>query len=139
MPLGRTIGVLFLGMVLGVGLTVGAYYGVREYAPQIATRYLESVMGQGAPGGSATGSILPSIDAGIVKSIVQDVLTSEQGKAVVWDLFEGQSKETFESFFKEAMKSPEFRQALADALGQFLSTAEGKELIKRIARDALTP
>jgi len=139
LPLGRTIGVLFLGIVLGIALTIGAYYGVREYAPDLAIRYLESLMGQGAPGGSPTGSILPGIDAGAVKSIVQDILSSEQGKAIVWDLFENQSKETFESFFKEAMKSPEFRQALADALGQFLETAEGKELIRRIARDALTP
>ncbi|MGE5579525.1 MAG: hypothetical protein ACM3WU_05695 [Bacillota bacterium] len=139
MPLGRTIGVLFLGIVLGIGLTVGAYYGVREYAPELASRYLESIMGQGAPGGSATGSIISGIDAGAVKGIVQDILTSEQGKAIVWDLFQGQSKETFEAFFKEAMKSPEFRQALSDALGQFLETAEGKELIRRIARETLTP
>ena len=138
MPLGRTIGLLFLGIVLGVGLTVGTYYGVREYAPDLASRYLASILGDGA-GEGAAGSILPILDSSAVKGIVQEVLSSEQGKAVLWDLVQNQSKETFEAFFKEAMKSAEFRQALGDALGEFLETPEGKDLLKRVAREALTP
>ena len=138
MPLGRTIGLIFLGIVLGVGLTVGTYYGVREYAPDLASRYLASILSDDATGESALGA-LPIMDSAMVKGIVQEVLSSEQGKAVLWDLVQNQSKETFEAFFKEAMKSAEFRQALGDALGEFLETPEGKELLKRIAREALTP
>lgn len=138
MSLGRTIGLIFLGIVLGVGLTVGTYYGVREYAPDLAARYLASILGD-ATGENAANSALPIMDSVMVKGIVQEVLSSEQGKAVLWDLVQNQSKETFEAFFKEAMKSSEFRQALGDALGEFLETPEGKELLKKIAREALTP
>ena len=144
MPLSRTFGLLFLGVVLGVGLTVGTYYGVKEYAPELASRYLSTILTDNADEGTrgaadAKGTVLPVLDSGMVKGIVQDVLASEQGKAVLWDLVQSQSKETFEAFFQEAMKSAEFRKALGDALGQFLETAEGKELLRKIAREALTP
>lgn len=138
MPLGRSIGLVFLGIVLGIGLTLGTYYGVKEYAPDLASRYLASILGEGTPSSGVAGNVMPT-DSAMVKGIVQEVLSSEQGKAIMWDLVQNQSKETFEAFFKEAMKSPEFRQALADALGTFLKTAEGKALLRQVAQEALTP
>ncbi len=138
MPISRSIGLVFLGIVLGIGLTLGTYYGVREYAPELAARYLASVLGEktsaGEQGASGTG-----LDTSTVKGIVQEVLNSEQAKAVLRDLMQSQSKETFEAFFKEAVKSPEFRQALAEALESFLETAEGKAFLLRIATEIMTP
>ena len=138
MSLGRSIGLVFLGIVLGIGLTVGTYYGVREYAPDLASRYLARVLGTGAETG-ATGSAGLGIDSAMVKGIVQEILASEQGKAIVSDLVQNQSKETFEAFFREAMKSPEFRKALSDSLGTFLESPEGKALLKHIVSEAITP
>lgn len=53
----------------------------------------------------AKGAVLSALDSSMVKGIVQDVLASEQGKAALWDLVRSQSKEAFETFFQEAMKS----------------------------------
>ncbi len=139
MPLGRTVGLIFFGIVLGIGLTVGTYYGVKEYAPDLASRYLASILGEGSSAGGAAESIVPGIDSTMVRGIVQEILSSEQGKAIMWDLVQNQSRETFEAFFREAMKAPEFRQALADALGTFLATPEGKALLRKVASEALTP
>lgn len=138
MSLGRTVALVFLGVVLGVGMTVGTYYGVKEYAPDLAARYLARLLNTtpapDTPDGG--GSV---IDSAMIKNVVQEVLGSDQGRAIVSDFMQGQSKETFEAFFKEAMKSPEFRQALSDALGTFLESAEGKTLLRRIASEVMTP
>ncbi len=135
----RSAALVFLGVVLGIGLTVGTYYGVREYAPDLASYYLGRLLGTSPQYGASDSGTDSGIDSAMVKGIVQDILASEQGRAIVWDLVQSQSKETFDAFFKEAMKSPEFRKALADALGTFLSSPEGKALLKRIASEALTP
>lgn len=139
MSFGRSAALVFLGIVLGIGLTIGTYYGVREYAPDLASYYLARTLGRSPqPGTSGSGTSLP-IDSAMVKSIVQDILVSDQGRAIVWDLIQSQSRESLDAFFREAMKSPEFRKALSEALGVFLRTEEGKALMKSIARDALTP
>jgi hypothetical protein len=126
----RGILLVLLGVALGVGLTVGSYYGVREYAPHLATWYL---------GRFAEASQPVQIDTAQVQALVSDILASEQGRAVVSDLMQGQSREAFEELMKEAMKSPEFRQMLSDVLGTFLTSPEGKELLKRVAKEALMP
>ena len=128
MSVKRGILLVLLGVALGVGLTVGSYYGVREYAPHLATWYL---------GRFAEASQPVQIDTAQVQALVSDILASEQGRAVVSDLMQGQSR-GFEELMKEAMKSPEFRQMLSDVLGTFLTSPEGKELLKRVAR-ALMP
>lgn len=132
MSVGRSILLLFVGMALGVGLTVGSYYGVKEYAPDLAAWYLSKLAAGPDPAA-------PQADASQIRAIVADILASEQGKAVVSDLLQGQSRQAFEELLNEAMKSTEFRQMLSEALGTFLSSPEGKELLKRIAKEALIP
>lgn len=135
---GRTAALVFLGVILGLGMAVGTYYGVKEYAPDLAARYFARMLNlQPAPDSpDGTGSM---IDSNMVKSVVQEVLGSDQGRAIISDFMRNQSKETFEAFFTEAMKSPEFRQALSNALGTFLESAEGKALLRRIASEVMTP
>jgi hypothetical protein len=135
----RSVGLVFLGVVLGIGLTIGTYYGVREYAPDVASHYVGRLLGISSQPGAPDSGTGPGIDSATVRGVVQDILASEQGRAILWDLVQSQSRETFDAFFKEAMRSPEFRQALSDALGTFLSSPEGKALLKRVASDVLTP
>lgn len=139
MSLGRSVALVLLGAILGVGLTIGAYYGVREYAPLVASRYLAGILaGLASPAGPA-GDASPTIDATTVRGIVQEILCSEQGKAMISDLVQSQPRETFEALFRQVMGSPEFRKALSDALGTFLETPEGKTLLRRIASEVVGP
>ena len=139
MSFGRSAALLFLGVLLGIGLTIGTYYGVRQYAPGLISLYLGRALGaspvQGGPGTTSA----PIIDSGAVKSIVQDILASEQGKAIVNDLIQSQSRESLDALFAQAMQSPEFRRALSDILSSFLKTEEGKNLLRSIAKDIMTP
>ncbi len=139
MSLGRSVALVFLGVVLGIGLTVGTYYGVREYAPDLASRYLAKLLGSGSGTAANDSSRGFALDSTMVKNVVQDILSSEQGKAIIADLVQSQSKELFEAFFQEAMKSPDFRKALSDTLGTFLQSAEGKALLRRIATEVMSP
>lgn len=133
---GRSAGLVFLGVVLGIGLTIGTYWGVREYAPDVAAYYAGRLLGSSDRSGQAGP---PQIDSAVVKGLVQDILVSEQGKAIVHDLIRSQSKESLDGLFEEALKSPEFRKSLSEALGSFLRTEEGRDLLRSIAKEALTP
>lgn len=139
MSLSRSVALVFLGIALGAGLTIGAYYGVREYAPDLASWYLAKMVGSSPAGEPSSSPLGFQIDPAQIRGIVSDILASDQGKAVVSDLMQGQSREVFEAFLQEALKSPEFRKALGDALEVFLSSPEGKDLLKRIAKEALLP
>ncbi len=136
MSIGRGIALVLLGVALGVGLTLGSYYGVKEYAPDLAVWYLERLGGSGK---SVADTLGLEIDPSQVKAIVGDILASEQGRAIVTDLMQGQSREMLEGLIEEAMESPEFRKMLSEVLGSFLASPEGKELLKQIAKDILSP
>ncbi|HHX28043.1 MAG: hypothetical protein ACOX5Q_06235 [Bacillota bacterium] len=136
MSIGRGVALVLLGIALGVGLTVGSYYGVKEYAPDLAVWYLERL---GGPGKSVTETLGLEIDPSQVRTIVGDILASDQGRAIVTDLIEGQSRETFESLVRQAMESPEFRRMLGEVLRDFLASPEGKELLRQIGKDVLSP
>jgi len=136
---GRSVALVFLGAVLGIGLTLGTYYGVKEYAPELASRYLAKILSTAPASDSPSDGIGMAVDPGMVRGVVQEILGSDQGRAIVSDFMRSQSKETFEAFFKEAMKSPEFRQALSDVLGTFLESPEGKALLRRVASEVINP
>ncbi len=135
---GRVLALILLGVCLGVGLTVGAVFGVRQYSPSLwakAVTYLAGLPLYAEPGTSG----MANIDLSLVKAMVQEILASDQGKAVVSELISSQSQETFQAFFDEAIQSPEFRSALSETLDTFLKSPEGKDLIRRVARDAMNP
>ena len=130
---------LMLGILLGICLTFGTVYAVRRYSPDWwAQAMLYLAAKELAPTGK-DGNIVSGMDVSFVKEMVQDILTSEQGKAIVSDLVRSQSQQTFESFFAEAMRNPDFRMALSDALGTFLQSAEGKSLVKKVAQEVMNP
>lgn len=128
LSLSRGILLVLLGVALGIGLTIGSYYGVKEYAPDLASWYLAKFAGKPGPVG---------MDSAQVQAIVGKILASDQGKAIVSDLMQGQSRQMLEDLLKDAMKSPEFRQTLNEMLGTFLASPEGKDLLKRIAKEAI--
>lgn len=135
---GRVIALVLIGVCLGIGLTVGITLGVRQYSPALwakAVTYLTSL--PLATGSNSAGT--SNIDMSLVKAMVQEILASDQGKAVVSELISSQSQDTFKTFFNEAVNSPEFRSALLETLDAFLKSAEGKDLIRRVARDAMNP
>lgn len=116
-----------LGAALGVGLTVGAFFAIKEYAPTIAAWYLER---QGGP-----SALLGTQD---IEAMVADVLGSPECKSALLDMVKGQT-DTLESVLRESMESAEFRKTLSDILGEFFSTQEGKDLLKRIIKENLVP
>jgi tyrosyl-tRNA synthetase len=126
----------FLGIFLGFTLSVGILIGIRTYAPQVAQKLMFPPETY-----SATEEHSQDIVQDFVRSTVQDILASTQGKAIVSNLLNNQSQETFErmfqELFQESMRSPEFRKALSDTLETFLESTEGKELLRRIAAEAL--
>lgn len=124
----------FLGFILGVGFTFGAYFGLKDYAPNLMSNFLTGK--KGPDDGTKRGV---GVDSTLVKGMVQEILASDQGKAIVEELFRSESKKTLESFFQEATKSPEFRKTLGEALESFLATPQGKELVKKIAREVVIP
>lgn len=142
LSLGRSIILIFLGICLGIGLTLGTFFGIREYAPEylpkVATFFLGSGIPQITQSPGESGRQM-ALDPKIVGSIVQDILASDQGKVIIRDIMNSESRETLLSLLQEAMQSSEFRKALSDSLQSFLETQEGKELIKKIAKEALTP
>lgn len=139
MSFGRSAALVFLGILLGIGLTIGTYYGVRQYAPGLVSLYLGKALGASQTKGGPEAAPVPIIDSSLVKGIVQDILASDQGKAIVSDLIQSQSKESLNDLLAQAMQSPEFRRALSDILSNFMKTEEGKNLLKSIAKDVLTP
>jgi hypothetical protein len=123
-------------MALGIGLTIGSYYGMKEYAPDLAVWYLKRL---GGPDKSVADTLGLEIDPSEVRSIVGDILSSDQGKAIVTDLMKGPSREMFEDLLRQAADSPEFRKMLSEVLESFLLSPEGKELLKNIAKEILSP
>lgn len=132
----RYVALILLGMALGVGLTIGSYYGVREYAPDLAVWYLERFGGSGK---SVADTLGLEIDPSQVRSIVGDILSSDQGKTIMTDLMREGSRDMLEELIRQAAESPEFRKMLGEVLESFLSSPEGKELLKKVAETALSP
>jgi hypothetical protein len=132
----RYVALILLGMALGIGLTIGSYYGMKEYAPDLAVWYLKRL---GGPDKSVADTLGLEIDPSEVRSIVGDILSSDQGKAILTDLMKGPSREMFEDLLRQAADSPEFRKMLSEVLESFLLSPEGKELLKNIAKEILSP
>lgn len=132
----RSVALFFLGLITGLGLAVGSYYVVREYAPDLAVWYLRSM---GGTGRSVAETLGLKVDPLEVRSIVGDVLASDEGKAVITDSLKGSSKEALEDLIREAAESPEFRKMLSDVLKSFLSSPEGQEILREITREILAP
>jgi hypothetical protein len=130
---------LFLGILLGICLSIGTVYAVRQFSPRLWTQAMLYLAAKDSTPDGGDDNTIGGMDAGFVKGIVQDILTSEQGKAIVSDLVKSQSQSTFETFFSEAMKNPDFRLALSDALGTFLQSTEGKALVRKVAQEVMNP
>ncbi|HHW26466.1 MAG TPA: hypothetical protein GXX23_03880 [Firmicutes bacterium] len=130
---------LFLGLLLGISLTLVTVYAVMQFSPNLLAQAMAYFAAKEISPTGENGETMNGIDTTFLKGMIQDILTSEQGKAIVSDLVKSQSQDTFETFFAEAMKNPDFRSALSDALGTFLQSAEGKALIKKVAQEAMSP
>lgn len=130
---------LFLGVLLGIFLSFGTVYAIRQFSPGLWAQTMLYLATKDHVSGLGGGETINGIDTGFVKGMIQDILTSEQGKAIVSDLVKSQSQDTFETFFSEALKNPDFRLALSDALGTFFQSAEGKALVKKVAQEVMSP
>ncbi len=129
----QRFGYVFLGVLIGICISAGALVGVISYAPE----YLLGLPGAIAISEDSASKQNALLDQTMLKGIVQDILVSEQGKAIVNDLIKSQTPETLRELLKEAVNSPEFRTALGEALNDFLKTPEGKDIINRIAQEIL--
>jgi len=132
----RYVALILLGMALGIGLTIGSYYGVREYAPDLAVWYLRKLGGSEK---SVADTLGIEIDPSQVRAIVGDILASDHGKAIITDLVKGPSRDMFDDLLRQAAESSEFRKLLSEVIESFLTSPEGKELLKNIAREVLSP
>lgn len=131
----RNFPVFFFGVVLGLALAMGLIFGMSKWSPQSVGIIFASLGQKAAEGqGLNQGSVQD-----LVKDTVQDILASPQVKTVISDLMNSQATDNFQKFFLEAMESQEFRKALGEALETFLKSPEGKELLRKIAADALRP
>lgn len=138
MSIKRSALLLILGTLLGVALTAGVLAGLGRYSPEFLRRFavnIAQVPASPAPSNSH-GSVT---DSSAVRKLVQDILSSDQGKAIVDDIIKNQSGDMLHSMLKEAVKSPEFRKTLSEVLESFFNSPEGKDLIKKIVRDLQTP
>ncbi len=93
----------------------------------------------GGSGKSVADTLGLEIDPSQVRSIVGDILSSDQGKAIMTDLMREGSRDMLEELIRQAAESPEFRKMLGEVLESFLSSPEGKELLKKVAETALSP
>lgn len=136
MTIWRTAFLIFLGVILGLAAVAGTYRGLGYIAPKVLAQLLG---GSTSPdtGIKQQGSL--PVDMSLIKGMVQEIICSEQGKAILSDLLKSQPRETFQAMFSEAMKSPEFRKSLSDALETFFTSQEGRELMTKIAREVLKP
>ncbi len=133
MSRGQRFGYMFLGVLIGICISAGILVGVSSYAPE----YLLGLPGVNTIFEDPARKQNPLLDQTMLKGIVQDILVSEQGKAIVNDLIRSQTPETLRELMKEVMNSSEFRSALGEALTDFLKTPEGKDVINRIAQEIL--
>ncbi len=135
---GQQISYLFLGIVIGICLSAGALLGLAGHAPEYLMGLKHLLAGK-ASGESPGAGIQTMLDQAALKMLVQDILASEQGKALVKDLIQTQAPETIGQMLEGAMSSPEFRRALSEMLDSFFKTSEGKRLIKNIAKEIINP
>ncbi len=124
-----------LGLLLGLGLSVGALYGARAFVPDFWTRAIDFFAIEATKSGAGGGSPANIVDSSFVKGIVQDILTSDQTKAIVSEMVRDQSNDTFQTFFREALENPDVRKALKDALHDFLTSDDGKAILTQIIQD----
>lgn len=130
----QRVAYVFLGVVIGTCLSVGALIGVANYAPGVFLHWQQVITRAGLEDDPAQSLI----DQSLVKSLIQDILSSEQGKALVNNIIRNQAPLTLQQMLEEAMESPEFRVALGEALDSFLKTEEGTALIRRLAEEIMT-
>ncbi len=120
----RTFFLIVLGICLGFGLTVGAVFAMKEYAPDMwAKTLVRFAMSQNTDEPNKSGSI----DLGLAQKAIVELLNSSQGRDMLY------------SFFDEALESPEFRNALLESLEAFFKSPEGIDLIRRIAYEVIKP
>lgn len=129
---------IFLGIMLGIIILMVSVFCVWQFAPDLAARATGYLAMRGW-GDERAGDSPAALDQFLLKGMVQDILASDQAKAIMSDLLDARTRETFETFLIEAMKSTEFRKALADALETFLKSPEGRTLVRKIAEEMLTP
>ncbi len=129
---------IFLGIMLGVVILMVSVFCVWQFAPDLVARATGYLAMRGWSDERA-GNSSASIDQLLLKGMVQDILSSDQARAIVSDVLDARTRDTFETFLIDAMKSTEFRKALADALETFLKSPEGKTLVRKIAEEMLTP
>lgn len=137
MSKGQQISYVFLGIVIGICLSAGALLGLAGRAPEYLVDLQRRLAGSASTENPGAG-IHTMLDQAALKMLVQDILASEQGKALVKDLIQTQAPETIGQMLEGAMSSPEFRTALSEMLDSFFKTSEGKQLIKSIAKEILT-
>ncbi len=125
---------ILLGVAIGACLSMGALAGLAYYAPHVILSWQQTIAGTGSEDDSAQAVL----DQSILKSLIQDILCSEQGKALVNDIMRSQAPLTLRQMLEEAMDSPEFREALGEALASFLSSPEGAELMRRLAEQIMS-
>ncbi|HHX10618.1 MAG TPA: hypothetical protein GX729_04555 [Firmicutes bacterium] len=130
----QRIAYVCLGVVIGVCLSMGTLAGLAYYAPHVILDLQQAISGTVLDDDPAQALL----DQSMVKSLVQDILCSEQGKALVNDIIRNQAPSTFRQMLDEAMASPEFRAALGEALGSFLNSDEGTELMRRLTQQIMT-
>ena len=136
MSRGQRIAYLLLGFVLGIGMSFGALIGLVNYAPNYLLDWQSVLTGTSLTVNPSPGT-QTVLEQSMVKSTIQDILTSEQGKAVVNELIRDQAPIILKQIFEESMDSTEFRLALRESLDSFLKTPEGTELIRRIANEII--
>jgi hypothetical protein len=104
-----------------------------NYAPDVYFSWQQMITGTALE--DDTAQLLP--DQSVLKSLIQDILSSEQGKALVSDIIRTQAPLTWRQMLEEATGSVEFRETLVEALDSFFKTEEGATLIRRVVEDAM--
>lgn len=134
----QRIGYVFLGVIIGVFMSAGILLGLSSFAPEYLLDRTE-ILTRFTSKNPITGQQDLLLDQTVLKGIIQDILTSEQGKALVNELIQSQTPETLQGLLKEVMDSPEFKVALGEALESFLNSPEGHRLVQQIVQRAITP
>ena len=137
MSKGQRIRYVFLGVIIGIFISAGILLSLLSFAPEYLVDW-SGILARFTAKKPMAGQQDLLLDQTMLKGIIQDILTSEQGKALVNDLIRSQTPETLQGLLKEIMDSPEFKIALGEALELFLNRPEGNLLIRRIAQKAIT-
>ena len=123
MTAGKAVLLVTFGIVLGIALTIGAHAGIREN--------ISALIGIALGNPQYNGQLDPSVISGII----QDIFSSEQGKAIINDIIQNYSGETLDLIIKQAAQSLEFKKALTEVLESFLDSDEGRALVLKTARN----